>query len=138
MWSEGPSRISFVQHPSWQLHIFENSTLVDDKELGLEVFVQQPAFSELGILAEEFAHQIEDGTVKDQVARFEHFATDGLYQMAFTDHAGSGMKVTPAGRLNMTNGAIRSMLRTSMTPGDPLATRMVTPVGLRRTINAPI
>ena len=41
-----------VQDPRCRLHIFENSTLVDDKEIGLEVFVQERAFTELGVLAE--------------------------------------------------------------------------------------
>jgi hypothetical protein len=44
------------------------SRIVNDKQIGFEVFVEQAAFSDLGFLAKQFAHQIEDGAVKNQEA----------------------------------------------------------------------
>jgi hypothetical protein len=45
----------------------------------------------LGFLGEQLAHQIEDRAVKDDKAGLERFQTDGLDQMAFSDHAAPGM-----------------------------------------------
>jgi hypothetical protein len=38
------------QDPKVQLHVFGNSTLVNDEQIGLEVFVKQAAFSDLRVL----------------------------------------------------------------------------------------
>src|SRR6266566_1470038 len=61
------------------------SHVINDKEIGFEVFVQQAAFAGLGFLGEQLAHQIEDRAVKDDKAGLERFQTDGLDQMALTD-----------------------------------------------------
>jgi hypothetical protein len=40
------------QDPRVQLHIFENSTLINDEQIGLEIFVKQAAFSDLSFLGQ--------------------------------------------------------------------------------------
>ena len=41
----------------------------------------------MGLLAGEFAHQLEDGAVEDDAARFDGFGSDGLREVAFA-HSG--------------------------------------------------
>jgi hypothetical protein len=38
--------------PIVQLHIFEYSTLINDEQIGLEIFVKQAAFSDLSFLGQ--------------------------------------------------------------------------------------
>jgi hypothetical protein len=52
MWSNTRTCAFFVRHPKAQLHIFENSTLINDEQIGLEIFVKQAAFSDLSFLGQ--------------------------------------------------------------------------------------
>jgi len=50
MWSNARACAFFVPDPKVQLHIFGNSTLVNDEQIGFEVFLQESAFAGLGLL----------------------------------------------------------------------------------------
>ena len=63
------------------------SHVIDDEQVGFEIFGQQAAFTSLGLFGEEFAHEIEDGAVKNEEAGFDGLLTDGLGEMTFT-HSG--------------------------------------------------
>jgi hypothetical protein len=52
MWSNTRAWAFFLRDPRTQLHIFGNSTLVNDEQIGLEVFVKQAALSDLRFLAQ--------------------------------------------------------------------------------------
>jgi hypothetical protein len=52
------------------------SHVINDKEVGFEVFVEQTALHGLGFLGEQLAHQIEDRAVKDDKAGLERGATN--------------------------------------------------------------
>jgi hypothetical protein len=67
-----------------------NSTLVDDKEIGLEVFAQQATFASLGGLEGKLAHQVEHRTVEHQETGLDRFDSDGLSEMAFSHPGGGG------------------------------------------------
>ncbi len=61
--------------------------VVDDEQVGFEVFGHQATLPRMGLLKAEFAHQLEDGAVEDDAARFDGFGSDGLRQVAFA-HSG--------------------------------------------------
>jgi hypothetical protein len=65
--------------------------VVNDKQIGLEVFSQQAALAGLGSLEGELAHQIEDRAVEHQETGLDGFDSDGLSEMAFA-HAGRANK----------------------------------------------
>ena len=52
MWSNARSCDFFVPDPRVQLHIFENSTLVNDNEIWFEVFFEQTRFAGQGLLSQ--------------------------------------------------------------------------------------
>ena len=58
--------------------------VIDDKEIGLEIFSQQAALARLGGLEGKLAHQVEHRAVEDQEAGFDRFDSDGLSEMAFS------------------------------------------------------
>jgi hypothetical protein len=57
--------------------------VVDDKEIGIEVFSQQATLTSLGGLEGKLAPQVEHRAVEDQEASLDGFDSDGLSEMAF-------------------------------------------------------
>ena len=69
---------------SWALHIIEGSTLVNDQQVGLQIFVQRAVGLREGLVFEEVADDIEDRAVQDREADADHLVADGLHQMTFS------------------------------------------------------
>ncbi|MDK2857180.1 MAG: hypothetical protein PWQ89_299, partial [Verrucomicrobiota bacterium] len=69
--------------------------VINDEQVGLEVFAHQPARGEC-VFVHEFADQLKDGDVAHGVAAFDRFVTQGLSQVGFAgarraDHEQVGM-----------------------------------------------
>ena len=65
--------------------------VVNDEEIGLEIFSQQAALASLGCLSGKLTHQVEHRAVEHQEAGLDGLDSDGLSQMAFS-HPGRADK----------------------------------------------
>jgi hypothetical protein len=62
--------------------------VVNDKQIGLEIFSQQAALAGLGGLEGKLAHQVEHRAVEHQETGLDRFDSDGLREMAFSTPGG--------------------------------------------------
>ena len=53
------------------------SHVINDEEIGLEIFCQQAALADLGCLEGKLAHQVEHRTVEHQEPGLDRFDSDG-------------------------------------------------------------
>jgi hypothetical protein len=61
------------------------SHVVDDDEIGLEVFAQHLVLLIEGFVAQDVAHEVEDGAVEDVAALFDGLVAQGLGEVGFAD-----------------------------------------------------
>ena len=59
--------------------------VVNDDQVGLQIFAQGFVLLVEGFVLHEVAHQIEDGTVEHQEVQLDGLVADGLGQMGFAD-----------------------------------------------------
>src|SRR6266404_8962598 len=80
MWSRlhGNRGETFVSRQS--LHIFGNSTLIDDQQIGLEILAEDFVLAAQGFVVQEVADHVEDGVIQDQEARFDRLIAESLDQ----------------------------------------------------------
>ena len=61
------------------------SHIVNDQEVGLEIAAQDAVLLVKGLVFEEVAHQVKNGTVEDLKVELDGFVAQGLGQVRFAD-----------------------------------------------------
>lgn len=86
-----PGRVRVLRCVNGCFHGIAEAHVIDDEQVGLEVFGEHARLARLTFLAKKVAHQVEDRALKHAEARLDRLAADGLGQVAFA-HSGRANK----------------------------------------------